>query len=170
MGDTRRTKAGHGFWQVTGIGELRWTVLGTVEKVYGGWFAVAQDEETRSCNTLSEGQEWLLEQYGRYAARIITLQPAAHVDQITDDGTELTKLPYPFHVNAAGEIQRQEFWNGNPERVIGFVSDLHRQEVDLDWDVVFRDPQRAVGQYVITQDKSGTWATHTLAIWKASEV
>lgn len=167
MGDTRRTKAGHGFWQVTGIGELRWTVLGTVEKVYGGWFAVAQDGETRQCDKLADGQEWLREQYARYAARIVTLQPAAHVDQITDDGDELTRLPYPFHVNVHGEIQRQDFWKGNPERVIGFVSDLYRQEVDLDWDEVFRDPQRAVGQYVITQDKSGTWATHTLAIWKA---
>ena len=166
MSDTRRTKAGHGFWQVTGIGELRHTVLGTVEKVYGGWFAVAQDGETRSCNKLSEGQEWLLEQYGRYAARIVTLQPAAHVDHLTEDGEELTRLPYPFHVNVHGEIQRQDFWKGMPERVIGFVSDLHRQEIDLDWDVIFREPQRAVGQYVVTQDRTGQWATHTLAIMR----
>ena len=164
---TRRTKAGHGFWQVTGVGELRHTVLGTVEKVYGGWFAVSQDGQTRSCEKLSDGQEWLAEQYGRYVARIVTLQPAAHVDYITSDGVELTKLPCPFHVNVHGEIVHGVEKGG---RVIGFVSDPHRQEVDLDWDEVFRDPQRAVGQYVITQDTAGQWATHTIAIIKVTEV
>lgn len=170
MPTTKRFRLDNGFWQVTGVGDLRHTVLGTVEKVYGGWFAVSQDEQTRSCTKLSEGQDWLLEQYGRFSSRIVTLQPAAHVDHITEDGTELTKLPYPFHVNVHGEIQRQEFWKGNPERVVGFVSDLARQEVDLSWDEVYSDPQRAVGQYVITQDSEGGWATHQLAIMRVTEV
>ncbi len=152
MPTTKRTAITQGAWQVTGVGNLRHTVLGTVEKVYIGYFAESQDGETRACAKLAEGQQWLLEQYERFAARIVTLQPAAHVDHITEDGTELTKLPYPFHVNVHGEIQRQDFWKGNPERVVGFVSDLHRQEVDLSWDEVYGDPQRAVGQYVITQD------------------
>lgn len=96
---------------------------------------------------------------------IITLQPAPNVDHITDDGTELTRLPYPFHVRADdGGIERQDFWQGSVARVVGFVADLNRQEVDLWWRDAAKDPQRAVGMYVITQDDKGDMATQMTAI------
>jgi hypothetical protein len=169
MPNTRRTNAGFGpsFWQVSGVGDDRHTVYGTVEKVYGGYSPTTQDGAVGPArDRLRDAQEWLYEEYKRWSARIVTLQPADHVDGITDDGTELTKRPYPFHVNARGEIQRR----AGESRVVGFVSDPARMEVDLSWDEVYADPQRAVGQYVITQDTEGAWATHTIAIMRVTEV
>lgn len=100
-------------------------------------------------------------------SKIITLQPAAGTDQITEDGTELQQLPYPFHVLAEdGSIERQDFWQGNPLRVIGFAARLDREQVDLWWRDVARDPQRAVGMYVVTQDSRGGMAVHLSAIAK----
>lgn len=96
---------------------------------------------------------------------IITLQPSSFTDQITSDGTELTKLPYPFHVEAAtGDIQRQDFWRGDPFRVIGFQNDPHVQHVDLWWDDVAKDPQSAVGKYPVTVKQGGGMAGWSLAI------
>ena len=167
MSDTRRTKMSHGMWQVTGTGELRHAVLGTVEKVYGGWYAVSQDGETYPCQKLGDGQAWLLEQYKRYAARIVTLQPSDIVDHITEDGTELTRKPYPFHVDINGLVQRQDFWRGDPYRVVGFVVDPSSHDVHLRWDEIFDRPERAVGMYVVTADAEETWSTHVVAIASA---
>lgn len=170
MPTTRRTNAGFGpsFWQVSGVGNDRHTVYGTVEKVYGGYFPVSQAENTGpTYDRLKDAQEWLYQEYKRWSARIVTLQPADHVDHITEDGDELTKRPYPFHVNVHGEIVGGAEKGG---RVVGFVSDPARYDVDLSWDEVYADPQRAVGQYVITQDTEGKWATHTIAIMKVTEV
>lgn len=95
---------------------------------------------------------------------IITLQPAPRTDHITADGTELTQLPYPFHVAADGTVQRQDFWHGNPKSVVGFAHDPSVQRVDLWWDDAVKDPQQAVGKYVVTRDDKGGMAVHVIAI------
>lgn len=99
---------------------------------------------------------------------IITLQPSPRVDHLTEDGTELTQLPYPFHVDAKGDIQRQDFWRGNPAKVIGFTNDPAVQRVDLWWDDAVKDPQQAVGKYVVTRDDKGGMSVHVIAIQSAT--
>jgi len=98
---------------------------------------------------------------------IITLQPSEVTDHITADGTELTKLPYPFHCSDAGLIQRQDFWKGDPFQVVGFVADVARQEVDLYWrDVAWdneADRNRVVGMYIVTMGNDGM-ASHVSAV------
>jgi hypothetical protein len=97
--------------------------------------------------------------------RVITLQPADRTDHITEDGTELTQRPYPFHVRADdGHIERQDFWRGNPLQVVGFAERLDGRAVDVFWRTIAEDPQRAVGMYVVTADSRGGWATHLSAI------
>ena len=97
--------------------------------------------------------------------KIITLQPSAYTDQLTDDGTELTKLPYPFHVDAeTGNVERQDLWQGKPRRVIGLQHDISKRQVDLWWDKAVNDPQQVVGMYIITQDDDGSIATHLSAV------
>lgn len=95
--------------------------------------------------------------------KMIRLQPSAFVDQIVDDH-ELTRLPYPFYVDYDGNVGRQDFWRGSPARVVGFVRDLARQEVDLWWQEAAKDPQQVVGMYLITVDRKGNMATHNTAI------
>jgi hypothetical protein len=99
--------------------------------------------------------------------RFVTLQPSARTDHITDDGHELQQLPYPFHVNEHGEILRQDFWRGDPERVIGFQANLHVMNIDLWWLQVWDKPELAVGKYVVTADSEGNWSTHMIAISSA---
>jgi hypothetical protein len=87
----------------------------------------------------------------------ITLQPAPNE-------RDPLKLPYPFHVNQDGEIQRQDVWRGHPLRVCGFAADPHRREIDLRWEDAVTDPQRAVGMHLVTADSEGGMATHLSAI------
>lgn len=93
-----------------------------------------------------------------------TLQPSEFTDQVLDDGTELTKLPYPFHVVQDGSVQRQDFWRGNPTRVIGFQRDLAVHRVDVWWSQVLKAPETAVGLYLVTEDSEGRWAVWENAI------
>lgn len=99
---------------------------------------------------------------------IITLQPSAHTDHITDDGHELQKLPYPFHVDRDAQVQRQDFWQGKIFRVIGFTDRPEPGFVTLYWPEVWEDPELAVGKYLITSDDHGAWSTHIGAIQSAT--
>jgi hypothetical protein len=92
------------------------------------------------------------------------IQNSEYADQITADGTELTKLPYPFYVDENGNVGRQDVWQGVPERVIGFARDLAVQEINLWWPTVVQDPPQAVGMYLVTQDADGSIGTHPTAV------
>lgn len=96
--------------------------------------------------------------------KILTVQPAASTDQITEDGTELTRLPYPFHCDKDGNVQRQDFWRGKPLRVVGFAADLAVHKVDLRWREAFDVPTRALGMYVVSQNADGSVFTHLTAV------
>jgi hypothetical protein len=96
-------------------------------------------------------------------ARIITLQPSSVVDQITEDGTELTRLPYPYHVTEDGDVMGQDFWRGEPEAVIGFQRDATVQKVDLWWDDTVADPQQVVGMYPVLRER-GNLSTLLIAV------
>lgn len=56
----RKAKLDNGWWQIYGVGDLRWTIFGTVEKSGGCWFAVTAEQKTeRSCDQLKEGAQWV---------------------------------------------------------------------------------------------------------------
>src|SRR4051812_43939615 len=92
---------------------------------------------------------------GEPPMKIVTLQPSARTDHITADGTELTQLPYPFHVDENGAVLRQDFWQGDIAEIVGFQDDPHVQRVDVRWRDVWTDPSRAVGKYPIGRDAAG---------------
>jgi hypothetical protein len=96
--------------------------------------------------------------------KVIRIQPSAHVDHITADGAELTKLPYPYFVTEDGKVGRQDFWQGKPYRVVGFQRDLAVPAIDLRWFDAFKDPQRAVGMYVVISHQDGNWYTVDSAV------
>lgn len=84
---------------------------------------------------------------------LITIQPGN-----MPDGSYNPKLPlpYPFHVDAAtGEIDRQDFWKGDPFSVVGFQKDADVQTVDLLWDAATDDPDQIVGMFPVLVDASG---------------
>lgn len=98
------------------------------------------------------------------STKIVRLQPSEYVDQVTADGAELTRLPYPFFVDEDGKVGRQDVWRGKPLEVVGFQADLAAQQVDLWWEEAFRDPQQAVGMYAVTRDDDGNLSSQVHAI------
>jgi hypothetical protein len=99
--------------------------------------------------------------------KLYTVQPSAFTDNMWDLSgvwVEGHKLPYPFHVTEAGDIERQDFWQGQPKRVVGFAEKLDVHRVDLWWKDTLAEPEQAVGMYLITQDKDGRMHTHQTAV------
>lgn len=96
--------------------------------------------------------------------KMFKIQPSSFIDQITAEGHELSKLPYPFFVDENGAVGQQDLWKGDPARVIGFQKDLARNQVDLWWREAVKDPQRAQGMYLVTADSKGTLGVHTTAV------
>lgn len=102
----------------------------------------------------------------------IRVQPESLIDNLTEDGHELRQLPYPFYVNEDGTVRNQEFWNSqtaqnmgvNVTAVIGFQRDLAVQHIDLWWADAWKNPQSAVGMYVVTRGGKGGMGVHQTAI------
>jgi hypothetical protein len=101
--------------------------------------------------------------------RILRVQPAEHTDQITADGRELTKQPYPLFVSRDGSVGRQDFWQGKPLCLIGFAADSAKREMTLWWPQVWDDPQQAVGMYPVVEHTGGTWFTWDSAVESITE-
>jgi hypothetical protein len=99
----------------------------------------------------------------------IKLQPSPVVDNICD-GHEMTKLPYPYFVELDGTVGQQDIWQGDPVRAIGFQRDLAVQQIDLWWRDAARDPQQAVGMYLVSESAEGVWGVHTVAITDISVI
>lgn len=97
-------------------------------------------------------------------SKIFKVQPSEFTDHLSEDGTERTKLPYPYFVDEAGLVGRQDFWNGDPYQVIGFAKDLAVANVDLLWKEATENPSRAVGMYLVTLDEDGDFGTHLAAV------
>ena len=92
--------------------------------------------------------------------KVIRIQPEPFIDQLTEDGHELTKPPYAFVADETGIIAGQDFWQGTVTRVVGFQKDLYVQKIDLLWREAVESPQRAVGMYLVTSDSAGDWGVH----------
>lgn len=86
---------------------------------------------------------------------MLTLQPAMLGD----------RLPYPLHVQADGTIDRQDFWRGDPFRVIGLTLRPVPGDDLLEWREV-ESPDEIVGSYLVVTDVHGQWSTMTNRIGK----
>ena len=94
------------------------------------------------------------------------IQPSSRTDFITSDGEELTQLPYPFHVNADGDVLNLPGY----KRVLGFAKDLSKEQVDIWFPDSVRDIQKIVGTYIVTEDNYGDLAVHLTAVQNVREL
>lgn len=63
--------------------------------------------------------------------KLTTIQCAPVIDNVLDDGTALTQLPYPYHLDEEGFVHglmRLKISN-----LIGFQENVREQRVDLHW-------------------------------------
>lgn len=97
-------------------------------------------------------------------SKIFKIQPSEFIDNMWEGGHVGTKLPYPFFVDEKGMIDGQDFWNGDPYRVIGFQKDLAVHKVNLWWNDAVKDPSQVVGMYLVTANKKGDFGVHQTAV------
>lgn len=94
--------------------------------------------------------------------------------QPNQDGTPLGEydvykpVPYPYHIDAEGNVLRQDFWRGDPSRLIGFQEDRDVQQVDVlagDW---FKgEPEDVIGMYPVFVTSDGQMYNDTRPINEA---
>ncbi len=80
------------------------------------------------------------------------------------------RLPYPYIIDENGYVQRQDFWNGNPYKLLGFNSRPVGGEMDVaqfiqlqtsDLPIPAEDMMLGVGKYGVFSTKDNQWFTMT---------
>lgn len=84
----------------------------------------------------------------------------------TPEGTYdvLKPLPYPYHVNEDGSIARQDFWRGEPARLLGFQVKADEQVVDVFAAEWLSDDVNVDGMYPVFMDADGTIWNHAFPV------
>jgi hypothetical protein len=73
-------------------------------------------------------------------------------------------LPYPFHVEPDGSIARQDFWRGEPLRLLGFQHHANRHTVDESAEAWLAGEVEVGGMYPVFLDADGTMWNHTFPV------
>jgi hypothetical protein len=80
------------------------------------------------------------------------------------------RLPYPYIVDENGLVGRQDFWKGNPYKLLGFNSRPVSGEMDVaqfiqlymsDLPIPAEDIMLGVGNYGVFSTKDNQWFTMT---------
>lgn len=69
----------------------------------------------------------------------------------SDDG----QLPYPLHATKDGLIGQQGLWRGQLYRAVGVQDAVDVQRVDTFWDAIWRNPEEAIGKFLVTTNDKG---------------
>lgn len=94
--------------------------------------------------------------------KIISLQRASTPTGAADLSRP---VPYPFHIEAeTGNVGRQDFWKGDPLRLMGFQNDADVQRVNVLYREFAADPQIAEGKFAIFMRADGSMYTDMLPI------
>lgn len=89
---------------------------------------------------------------------------------VTGDYDPRQHKPFPFGIEADGSVTQQEFWKGEPARLIGFQRDAHVQQVDLlaeDW--LASDDPAPEGWHPVFADANGSFWSHAYPVQKRGE-
>ncbi|HWT40480.1 MAG TPA: hypothetical protein VN081_04430 [Dongiaceae bacterium] len=88
-------------------------------------------------------------------------------------------LPYPYYVDEAGLVGRQDFWQGNPYRLIGFNDKPVSGEMNVaqfiqnqtsDTPIPAEDMMLGIGNYGVFSTKDNNWFTMTEPFESVTEV
>lgn len=84
--------------------------------------------------------------------RYVTLQQEQRLDGV---------LPYPFHISEGGHVGRQDFWRGDPFRLVGFVDDPDSYEVTVYARDFVANPDSALGKHPVFEARDGRFSTYS---------
>ena len=80
---------------------------------------------------------------------------------IQPKGLKDLTLPYPYIIDNWGNVGRQDFWKGEPKRLMGFNSLPEAGDISLLFFDFWDDPEKAVGMFPVFEDLGGVWKTYT---------
>lgn len=83
--------------------------------------------------------------------KTITIQP-----QQRPNGT----LPYPYHIDNKGNVGRQDFWKGEPLKLICFANKSNDTISTLTFKEFWKTPKETIGKYPVFEHKNGEWYTY----------
>lgn len=86
----------------------------------------------------------------------ITIQPQGNSGS--------SSRPYPYHIDKDGYVGRQEFWQGDPYRLLGFNIQPVAGDITLELEDFIKDPKSAEGLYPVFSNSQDDWVTHTTPI------
>lgn len=69
-------------------------------------------------------------------------------------------MPYPFFIEPDGSVGKQEFWKGDPAKLIGFAKRIDRHEITLPFAKFWKQPGRCLGMYPVFADSKDEWSTY----------
>lgn len=73
--------------------------------------------------------------------------------------------PYPYHIDSQTfDVGRQDVWNGDPARLLGFQYTAEDQRVTLFTKEWAQDPQLALGMYPVFVKANGGIYSMTLPV------
>jgi hypothetical protein len=88
----------------------------------------------------------------------------------TGEYDPLLSLPYPYYITEDGSVDRQDFWKGEPSRLMGFQKDPDVQHVDIlaeDW--LKDDDIDVTGMFPVFVDEGGTMWRHQMPVVETAE-
>lgn len=66
------------------------------------------------------------------------------------------EIPIPYWIDpATGNVGRQDFWQGDPDQLLGFTDDINHFEVVITWHEYVADPEQATGMLPIFRKRNG---------------
>lgn len=72
----------------------------------------------------------------------------------------MIRLPYPWHIDESGKVLCQDFWKGDPERLIGFAQPDNVYEIKVCLKEVFTKGAHVINNLLpVFSTSAGDWAT-----------
>lgn len=69
------------------------------------------------------------------------------------------KLPYPYFISSDGSVGRQDFWKGEPLKLVGFAPHPSKQVTCLELKEFLKRPKLCIGLYPVFEFSDGQWYT-----------
>lgn len=70
-------------------------------------------------------------------------------------------LPYPYFIDTkTSEVGRQDFWGGNPSKLIGFVDRIGSFDSALSLVDFYKEPKKCIGLFPVFAHKNNEWHTY----------
>jgi hypothetical protein len=69
-----------------------------------------------------------------------------------------------------GKVQRQDFWHGNPYKLLGFSKKPKAGKMELSFEQFWAEPEKAIGMFPVFSDAKDNWTTQCVEVESVEKV